>query len=103
MRGANEETLPQRRWDIDWLRILAVVGLLVPYHTYRVFDIWEDWYVKNDELSAVLNPFLYLGDAVGMQLLFLLAGSATWFALPINLSKRKKLYQKSNGEFISAN
>lgn len=58
MHGANEETLPQRRWDIDWLRILAVVGLLVPYHTYRVFDIWEDWYIKNEELSAVLNPFL---------------------------------------------
>ncbi len=77
----TQDAMPKRRWDIDWLRVLAVVGLLVPYHTYRVFDIWDDWYVKNDQLSAALNWFLYLGDGVGMQLLFLLAGSATWFAL----------------------
>jgi hypothetical protein len=38
-----QDAMPKRRWDIDWLRVLAVVGLLVPYHTYRVFDIWDDW------------------------------------------------------------
>ncbi len=73
--------MPQRRWDIDWLRVLAVVLLLVPYHTFRIFDIFEDWYVKNPQLSTALNWFNYLGDAIGMQLLFLLAGAATWFAL----------------------
>ena len=77
----NTTALPQRRWDIDWLRILAVVALLVPYHTFRVFDVLEDWYVKNDQSSTALNWFNYLGDAIGMQLLFLLAGAATWFAL----------------------
>lgn len=77
----NTTALPQRRWDIDWLRVLVVVALLVPYHTFRVFDILEDWYVKNDQSSTALNWFNYLGDAVGMQLLFLLAGAATWFAL----------------------
>ena len=77
----NTTTLPQRRWDIDWLRVLAVVGLLIPYHTYLVFDIYDDWFVKNDQISTALDPFQFLGDAVGMQLLFLLAGSATWFAL----------------------
>jgi peptidoglycan/LPS O-acetylase OafA/YrhL len=77
----NTTALPQRRWDIDWLRVLAVVALLVPYHTFRVFDTFEDWYVKNDQSSTALNWFNYLGDAIGMQLLFLLAGAATWFAL----------------------
>jgi peptidoglycan/LPS O-acetylase OafA/YrhL len=60
---------------------MAVVLLLVPYHTFRVFDIFEDWYVKNAQLSTALYWFNYLGDAIGMQLLFLLAGASTWFAL----------------------
>lgn len=77
----DNSSLAQRRWDIDWLRVMVVVVLLVPYHTFRVFDILEDWYVKNSQLSTALNWFNYLGDAVGMQLLFLLAGAATWFAL----------------------
>jgi glucan biosynthesis protein C len=77
----DKTSLSQRRWDIDWLRVMAVVVLLVPYHTFRVFDIFEDWYIKNGQLSTALNWFNYLGDAVGMQLLFLLAGAATWFAL----------------------
>lgn len=29
-----------RRYDIDWLRIAAVL-LLIPYHTARVFN-WEE-------------------------------------------------------------
>jgi len=77
----DKTSLSQRRWDIDWLRVMAVVVLLVPYHTFRVFDIFEDWYIKNGQLSTALNWFNYLGDAVGMQLLFLLASAATWFAL----------------------
>ena len=34
------------RHDIDWLRIGAVC-LLFPFHTARLFDIWEANYVKN--------------------------------------------------------
>ena len=72
---------PERRWDIDWLRVIVVVLVLVPYHTYRVFDTFETWYVKNGQLSTALDWFRSFSDAVGMQLLFLLAGAATWFAL----------------------
>jgi peptidoglycan/LPS O-acetylase OafA/YrhL len=79
--STTQETKLQRRYDIDWLRVVAVVGLLIPYHTYLVFNIYDDWFVKNVHLSTALDPFQFLGDAVGMQLLFLLAGSATWFAL----------------------
>jgi glucan biosynthesis protein C len=77
----NKSAMPQRRWDIDWLRVIAVVLLLVPYHTYRIFDTFETWYVKNDQLSTALNWFIIFGNAFAMQLLFLLAGAATWFAL----------------------
>ena len=40
-----------RRYDIDWLRILVVVSL-IPFHTARIFDFWEPNYVKNGVLSA---------------------------------------------------
>jgi glucan biosynthesis protein C len=76
----NKSAMPQRRWDIDWLRVLVVV-LLVPYHTARIFDR-DPFYVKNDQLIAALGYwFVCVGDAFAMRLLFLLAGAATWFAL----------------------
>lgn len=69
-----------RRMDIAWLRILAVL-LLFPFHTARVFDVWSDFYVKNDQLSAGLTWFIAFMEPWHMPLLFLLAGAATWFAL----------------------
>jgi glucans biosynthesis protein C len=70
----------ERRMDIAWLRILAVL-LLFPFHTARVFDVWSDFYVKNDQLSAGLTWFIAFMEPWHMPLLFLLAGAATWFAL----------------------
>ena len=69
-----------RQYDIDWLRILAVL-LLIPFHTARLFDIWEINYVKNAELSDALSYLIVFIGQWHMPLLFLLAGSATWFAL----------------------
>jgi glucans biosynthesis protein C len=71
---------PQRRHDIDWLRVMAVL-LLFPFHTARIFDIWEEFYVKNAVVSNPLTVIIaYLGPW-HMPLFFLLAGASTWFAL----------------------
>ncbi len=76
----NELVKVDRRWDIDWLRILVVL-MLVPYHTARVFD-HDPFYVKNDQLTNALTYwFVRVGDAFAMELLFLLAGASAWFAL----------------------
>ncbi len=75
------EWLPERRWDIDWLRMLVVVGMLVPFHSFRLFDTRDPWYVKNAEPSTALNWYLIFGDTIGMQLLFMLAGAAAWYSL----------------------
>lgn len=40
----------QRRRDIDWLRVLAVL-LLLPFHTGRVYNAGEAFYVKAPEVS----------------------------------------------------
>ena len=71
-------TLPARRYDVDALRVIAIL-LLIPFHTARLFDA-EPWHIK--DLSApfwaadVLVRFLNVAQ---MPLLFLLAGmSAAW-------------------------
>lgn len=74
------DTAISRRNDIDWLRICAVF-VLIPYHTSRIFDIWEAFYVKNAEESVALTGIRAFFDPWGMPLLFVLAGAATWFAL----------------------
>jgi glucans biosynthesis protein C len=69
-----------RRYDIDWLRIAAVL-LLIPFHSARVFDIGEAFYAKNDALSVTLSRFITFVAPWHMSLLFFLAGAASWFAL----------------------
>jgi glucan biosynthesis protein C len=71
---------PARRYDIDWLRVLAVL-LLFPFHTARIFDTWGPFYVKNAAHSDVLTYFNNFVNPWHMPLLFLLAGASTWFAL----------------------
>jgi fucose 4-O-acetylase-like acetyltransferase len=70
---------PVRRRDIDWLRIAAVL-LLIPYHTARVFNWEEDYYIKNVPTDDVSQRFIDFVGPWHMSLLFLLAGAASWFA-----------------------
>jgi glucan biosynthesis protein C len=76
----NTTDKPQRRWDIDWLRVGAVL-LLYPFHTARIFDIWEEFYAKNDQVSSALTYIISYMHPWHMPLFFLLAGASTWFAL----------------------
>jgi glucan biosynthesis protein C len=71
----------KRRYDIDWLRALAVL-VLIPFHAARLFDIWEPFYAKSDRVSGALS-YIFVGavNSWHMPLFFLLAGASTWFAL----------------------
>jgi peptidoglycan/LPS O-acetylase OafA/YrhL len=69
-----------RRYDIDWLRIIAVL-LLLPFHTARIFDLGDDFYAKSGTLSKALTYFILYLEPWHMPLLFFLAGASTWFAL----------------------
>jgi surface polysaccharide O-acyltransferase-like enzyme len=70
----------QRRYDIDWLRNLVIL-FLFPFHTARIFDVWEPFYVKNDAAGWGLSWFVALAGYWMMPLLFWLAGSASWYSL----------------------
>jgi glucan biosynthesis protein C len=64
---------------IDWLRILAVL-LLFPFHTLRVFDGGDPFYVKAST-SEWVGGVLQFISVWHMPLLFFLAGCSTYFAL----------------------
>ena len=72
---------------IDWLRVLAVL-LLFPFHTLRVFNADDPWYVKADTLSMPVTYLLGFISVWHMQLLFLLAGASTCFALRRRTSRQ---------------
>jgi len=71
----------ERRNDLDWLRILAVL-LLIPFHTARIFDTLDPFYVKNTDLSTWLTYIVIIFlNKWHMPLLFLVAGASTWYAM----------------------
>lgn len=72
--------MSRRLHYVDWLRVLAVL-LLFPYHTLRVFNAGDPFYVKSPYLSGSLNAVLGFIDFWHMPLLFLLAGVSAYFAL----------------------
>jgi len=73
-------TKPERLFYLDWLRVLAVLGIFV-VHTLRPFDSLGDWNIKNREQSLVVSLIVGWGNEWGVPLLFVLAGAASWFAL----------------------
>lgn len=85
MRAAptRQPLVPQqaaRRYELDWLRTLVVLGL-VPIHTASIFSSAPDIFFKNRETS---DGFVVLGTFVGvfgMPLLFFVSGAAAWLAL----------------------
>jgi len=72
----------QRRYDIDWLRVLGVL-LLVPFHASQIFIINPNsiMYVKDTINSPALIGMAGFIHMWHMPLLFFVSGSATYFAL----------------------
>jgi glucan biosynthesis protein C len=69
----------QRRYDLDWLRVLAFSGVFF-YHCSRFFNS-ADWHIKNSSTSAFVDIFTNIFDLWGMPLLFAISGASIFFAL----------------------
>ena len=74
--------LPERRYDLDWLRVLGVL-LLVPFHVALIFvlDPYTIMYIKDVVNSRVLAEATGFVHMWHMPMLFIISGSATYFAL----------------------
>jgi hypothetical protein len=77
---------PERRHDIDWLRVLAVL-LPVVFHCTRPFDS-EPWHARNDERSLALARGADFLRFWRMPQLFLVSGFGTYFALGFRAGAR---------------
>jgi glucans biosynthesis protein C len=75
-------TLSERRYDLDWLRVLGVL-LLVPFHVALIFvlDPYTIMYIKDVVNSRVLAGATGFVHMWHMPMLFSISGSATYFAL----------------------
>lgn len=74
-----ETKLVQRRYDLDWLRVLAFSGVFF-YHCSRFFNS-SDWHIKNAKTSGIIDIFTGIFDLWGMPLIFAISGASIFFAL----------------------
>lgn len=78
--GVEQPVRAPRLHYIDWLRVLAVL-LLFFFHTSRVFDAGDPFYIKSAQLSVPVGWLLGFIDRWHMPLLFFLAGASTYLSL----------------------
>jgi glucans biosynthesis protein C len=84
-------SLIERRYDLDWLRVLGVL-LLIPFHVALifVFDPFTIMYIRDSVNSRVLAEVTGFIHMWHMPMLFVISGAATYFALGL----------RSTGEYI---
>src|SRR5260370_38081584 len=80
---------PERRPDLDWLR-LGAVYLLLAFHSAKVFDRTPFYHLKNTDQSTALTVFTSAVHQWHMPLLFVLAG---WSITP-------SLHRRSRRQFL---
>ncbi len=74
-----DNALAQRRYDLDWLRVIAIVTLLF-YHTGMIYVSWG-WHIKSAETSEFLETVMRWLHRWRMPLLFFISGGGTFFGL----------------------
>jgi peptidoglycan/LPS O-acetylase OafA/YrhL len=74
------ETKPvQRRFDLDWLRVLAILCVFL-YHSTRFFNL-EDWHVKNAITYTWVEGLESFMEVWMMPLIFLISGASIFYAM----------------------
>jgi glucan biosynthesis protein C len=71
--------LEQRRYDIDWLRVAAML-IIFFFHNARFFD-FMDWHLKSPDRSMGFQALVGFLSQWLMPIFFLLSGVGSWFAL----------------------
>ncbi|WP_292130447.1 acyltransferase family protein, partial [Brevundimonas sp.] len=77
MSSLSAAPSPDRRHDLDWIRVGAFL-LLILYHVGMFYVPW-DWHVKSGHEVEALEPIMQLTNPWRLTLLFLVSGAATRF------------------------
>ncbi|MDW7692862.1 acyltransferase family protein [Flammeovirgaceae bacterium SG7u.111] len=82
LKSYTQEMLSNRRYDIDWLRVIAI-GLLLIYHIAIGFQPWGVFigFIQNNEsLEWIWTPMSML-NVWRIPLLFFVSGMGVYFAI----------------------
>ena len=71
-----------RRYDIDWLRVLAL-GLLIVYHVVVSFQPWALYifFIQNDQSLELLWLFMSMINIWRIPILFMISSMGALFAM----------------------
>jgi glucan biosynthesis protein C len=69
----------QRRYDLDWLRVSAILMVLV-YHSTRFFNN-EDWHVKNPTTYLLVDIWNTFASSWLMPIIFVISGASLFYAI----------------------
>lgn len=76
----EQALISTRRYDLDWLRVLAF-GLLIFYHCGMGYVAEWGFHIKNPQTSEAFQYWMLFMNRWRMPLLFLISGAGVWFAL----------------------
>jgi peptidoglycan/LPS O-acetylase OafA/YrhL len=74
------QTVSSRQSYLDWLRILAILGVLFFHSAMAYVAEWE-WHIKNKETSNLLMELNFWLSRFRMPLLFFISGTVAYFML----------------------
>ncbi|MDB5248099.1 MAG: acyltransferase 3 [Segetibacter sp.] len=69
-----------RQSYLDWLRMLAIIGVLF-FHSAQPFASENDWHIMNNKTSDLFAEFTFWLSRFRMPLLFFISGAVTYFIL----------------------
>jgi glucans biosynthesis protein C len=75
----NSKNSIDRRHDLDWLRFIAILILLL-YHTGMLFNT-SSWHIKNGETSEFFRYWMVPLHYCRMPLLLFISGAGTFMAM----------------------
>jgi peptidoglycan/LPS O-acetylase OafA/YrhL len=74
-----ERSIPKRRFDLDWLRVLAILAVFI-FHSGRFFDT-DSWHVKNSTTYFGMQVWTTFLANWLMPFIFVISGASLFFAL----------------------
>ncbi|MGD8263607.1 MAG: acyltransferase, partial [Desulfobacterales bacterium] len=80
-------TISNRRYELDWLRVLAILVVFL-YHSTRFFNL-GDWHVKNVDTYVWVELWNVFATRWMMPLFFIISGASLFYAIGKSAGWRK--------------